>query len=44
MMYVLARMRALTTQVLETSGHAHEATCLNKAFDNLTNALLPTEP
>jgi hypothetical protein len=44
MMYVLDRMRALTTQLLETSGHAHEATCLNKAFDNLCNALLPTEP
>ena len=44
MMYVLARMRTLTTQLLETSGHAHEASCLNKAFDNLCNALLPTEP
>ena len=44
MMYVLARMRTLTTQLLETSKHGHEATCLNKAFDNLCNALLPTEP
>ena len=44
MMYVLDRMRTLTTQLLETSGHAHEASCLNKAFDNLCNALLPTEP
>jgi len=42
MIYILARMRALTTQILETSGHAHEASCLNKAFDNLCNALLPT--
>ena len=44
MMYVLAQMRTLTTQLLETSGHGHEATCLDKAFDNLCNALLPTEP
>ena len=44
MMYVLAQMRTLTTQLLETSKHGHEATCLNKAFDNLCNALLPTEP
>ena len=44
MMYVLSRMRTLTTQILETSGHGHEATCLNKAFDNLCSALLPTEP
>ena len=44
MMYVLAQMRTLTTQILETSGHGHEATCLNKAFDNLCSALLPTEP
>ena len=44
MMYVLAQMRTLTTQILETSGHGHEATCLDKAFDNLCNALLPTEP
>lgn len=44
MMHVLARMRTLTTQLLETSKHGHEATCLNKAFDNLCNALLPTEP
>ncbi|MCP9780735.1 MULTISPECIES: hypothetical protein [Cyanobium] len=44
MMYVLSRMRTLTTQLLETSGHGHEATCLNKAFDNLCSALLPTEP
>ena len=44
MMYVLAQMRTLTTQILETSGHGHGATCLDKAFDNLCNALLPTEP
>lgn len=44
MMHVLSRMRTLTTQILETSGHGHEATCLNKAFDNLCSALLPTEP
>ncbi len=44
MMYVLARMRTLTTQLLETSKHGHEANCLNKAFDNLCNALLQTEP
>lgn len=44
MMYVLARIRTLTKQLLETSGHVHEVACLNKAFDHLCNALLQTEP
>ena len=42
MMYVLAQMRTLTTQLLKTSGHFREATCLDKAFDNLIKALQPT--
>ena len=44
MMYVLAQMRTLTTQVLKTSGHLREATCLDKAFNNLIMALQPTPP
>ncbi|MCP9907526.1 phycobilisome polypeptide [Cyanobium sp. BA5m-21] len=44
MMYILAQMRTLTTQVLEASGHLRETTCLDKAFDNLIKALLPTMP
>ena len=44
MMYVLAQIRTLTTQVLKTSGHLREATCLDKAFDNLIKALQPTPP
>jgi hypothetical protein len=42
MMYVLAQMRTLTTKVLKTSGHLREATCLDKAFDNLIKAMQPT--
>ena len=42
MMYVLAQMQTLTTEVLKTSGHLREATCLDKAFDNLIKALQPT--
>ena len=44
MMYVLAQMRTLTTQVLKTYGHLREATCLDKAFNNLIMALQPTPP
>ena len=44
MMYVLAQIRTLTTQVLKTYGHLREATCLDKAFDNLIKALQPTPP
>ena len=44
MMYVLAQIRTLTTQVLKTYGHLREATCLDKAFDNLMKALQPTPP
>lgn len=43
MMYALAQMRALTTQHLETSGHIREISCLNMAFDNLINALQPSQ-
>ena len=42
MMYALAQMRKLTTLILEASGHLREIGCLNRAFDNLVNALQPS--
>ena len=43
MMYALNQMRSLTTRALETSGHIRELACLNLAFDNLIEALLPSQ-
>jgi hypothetical protein len=43
MMYALAQMRKLTTLILEASGHHREIDCLNRAFDNLVNALQPSD-
>ena len=43
MMYALAQMRKLTTLILEASGHLREIDCLNRAFDNLVNALQPSD-
>ncbi len=43
MMYALNQIRSLTAQALETSGHIRELACLNMAFDNLIEALLPTQ-
>jgi hypothetical protein len=43
LLYALTQMRALTTHLLEGTGHAREIRCLNMAIDDLMKALLPAQ-